>query len=329
MGNTVLVTGASGLLGANVVRYLYDAGYQIKVLVRSSANLSALADVPFRLCYGSIDDQATVDQAVSGCDYVVHAASLTTQWGVSYEEYKAINVEATKFIAQACLKHKVKKLIYISTANTLGPGSLQQPGTELNAFSLHHLNSGYINSKYIALQYIQEQVQQQGLPAVTISPTFMIGKYDIKPSSGQLLLHGLNKKVLVYPPGGKNFVHVTDVCQGIHKAMLVGQVGEVYLLAGHNLTYKDFFQKLRTQTAQSGNMFKAPKLLLQSLGRIGSLYRTVSRRQVKLDYAAAYMLCLDNYYSGAKASRDLDIQYQSIDTAIEDALSWFRQNNYC
>lgn len=329
MNNTVLVTGASGLLGANAVRYLYQAGYQVKILVRASANLSAIADIPLGVSYGSIEDPQAVDKAVAGCDYVVHAASLTTQWGVSYEDYKTINIEATKYIAQACLKYGVQRLIYISTANTLGPGSLEQPGTELNAFSLHHLNSGYINSKYIALQYIQEQVQQQGLPAITISPTFMIGKYDIKPSSGQLLLHGLHKKLLVYPPGGKNFVHVEDVCRGIHQAMLTGTIGEVYLLAGHNLTYKDFFKKLHIQSEQSCRMFKAPRALLQSAGHIGSLYRKLSRRPVKLDYAAAYMLCLDNYYSGAKASRELDIQYQSIDTAIQDALSWFRQHNYC
>src|SRR5699024_8898994 len=124
--------------------------------------------------------------------YVVHAASITQQWGVSYDEYRRINILGTQNVVQACLSLSIKKLVYISTANTIGPGTKHKPGSELNAFSLLHLNSGYINTKYIAQQYVQEQIEHSGLPAVILNPTFMIGPYDLKPSSGQLILYGLN-----------------------------------------------------------------------------------------------------------------------------------------
>lgn len=329
MDQTVLITGASGLLGANLVRYMHALGYTIRVLVRPGADLSVLADIPMDVRYGYIDRKASVEDAIQGCRYVVHAASLTTQWGTAYEAYQTINITATQYIAEACMAYGVDRMIYIGTANTLAPGSKSAPGTELNAFGLHHINSGYINSKYVALQYIQEQVQQKGLPAVIISPTFMIGAYDIKPSSGQLILHGLSRSWMAYPSGGKNFVHVTDVCKGIVQALDRGGIGEHYLLAGHNLTYKEFF---RTVDAASGivrRKLRIPGALLRGFGRAGSLLEQVMRRPVKLNYAGAYMLSLDNYYSGAKAARELDIQYQDIDTAVADALQWFRQQRYC
>ncbi|MBL7705552.1 MAG: NAD-dependent epimerase/dehydratase family protein [Taibaiella sp.] len=329
MESTVLITGASGLLGANLVRYMHQLGYKIRVLVRPGAHLTVLADIPMEIIHGYIDRKECVEEAMQGCDYVVHAASLTTQWGTPYEEYKKINIHATQLIAQACIAYGVKRLIYISTANTLAPGSKASPGTELNAFGLHHINSGYINSKYVALQYIQEQVQQNGLPAIIVSPTFMIGRYDVKPSSGQMVLHGIKKGIMAYPSGGKNFVHVEDVCAGIVKAIEKGTIGEHYLLAGHNLSYKEFFRLTDFHAGSRRRKVQIPGSLLRGLGRLGSLVQSLSGKSVKLNYASAYMLSLDNYYSGKKAERELGIEYKSIELAVADAVAWFRETKYC
>lgn len=329
MDTTILITGASGLLGTNLVRLSYQQGYKVRILVRPNADLSALRDIPMEIIYGLIDDKEDVLAAVKGCDHVIHAASLTTQWGTPYEAYKRINITATQYIAEACLAFGVKRLIYVSTANTLAPGSRTVPGTELNAFGLHHINSGYINSKYVALQYIQEQVQQKGLQAVIISPTFMIGAYDVKPSSGQLILHGLNRRLMAYPSGGKNFVHVEDVCDGIFKAIRNGGVGEHYLLAGHNLTYKEFYKIVDAQIGRTRSKLRIPGALLRTAGIMSDVLQYLTRRPSKLNYAGAYMLSLDNYYSGEKARRELGVAYRSIDDAVAEALEWFRLAKYC
>jgi dihydroflavonol-4-reductase len=326
MNAKVLITGASGLLGANLVRKMHEAGYKIRILVRKSADIHTILDIPKEVYYGDLIDEQAIDLAIAGVDYVIHAASLTQQWGVQYESYKAINITATQILAQACLKYKVQKLVYVGTANTLAPGSKAIPGTELNAFGLLHINSGYINSKYIALQYIQEQVALQQLPAVIISPTFMLGKYDCKPSSGQLLLHGIKKGILMYPSGGKNFVHVEDVCEAIINALHKGVNGEHYLIAGQNLSYSEFFHLLARRTGLRQWRLRIPGAFLRTAGRMGSLTKRLTNRSVKLDYAGAYMLTLDNYYSGAKAARELSICYRPIETAIEDALNWFKQS---
>jgi dihydroflavonol-4-reductase len=126
----VLVTGANGFLGSNLIRELYRSGYEVKILIRPSADLRSISDIPCEIFFGNIDNKEHVQQAVAGADIVVHAACITDQWAVSFEQYERVNFLATQYIADACLEHGVKKLIYVSTANTMGPGSKTLPGDE-------------------------------------------------------------------------------------------------------------------------------------------------------------------------------------------------------
>lgn len=324
----VLVTGASGFLGSNLIRELYRQGYDVKIIVRQHASLKGIADVPCEVFYGNIDNQWDVRQAIAGCSIVVHAACITDQWAV-FEEYERVNFLATKYIADACLEQKVERLIYVSTANTMGPGNKQEPGTELSGFTLFNANSGYINSKYLAQQYVLEQVEKSKLPAVVVNPTFMIGPYDIKPSSGKLMLYSLGKKVLFYPPGGKNFVYIQDVCRGIINAINNGKLGDCYLLAGHNLSYKEFFSMISRISKERKLMIQLPAFVLKLAGRLGSVVGTIIRKPVKLNYTAAYLICLENYYSGRKSEQELELKYTSMEGAVTSALTWFKENNYC
>ncbi len=324
----VLVTGASGFLGANLVHALYNAGYAVKIIVRENAALKGLGDVPCEIYYGNITDATDIEHAVQGCNIVVHAACITDQWGVSFDEYERVNFLATKYIADVCVLNNIEKLVYVSSANTIGPGKKQEPGTELHGFTLFNANSGYINSKYMAQQYVLEITQSGKLNATVVNPTFMIGPNDVKPSSGKLMLYSLNKKVLFYPPGGKNFVYIHDVCNGIINAIHKGKAGQCYLLAGHNLTYKEFFRIVSDEAKEKKVMIPMPGFILKIVGRLGSLVEFITGSAARLNYTAAYLICLDNYYSGKKSEKELGVQYTSMPEAVSKALTWFKENNY-
>ncbi|ASZ11900.1 NAD-dependent epimerase/dehydratase family protein [Chitinophaga pendula] len=324
----VLVTGANGFLGANLTRELFRLGYEVKAMVRPSADLKGISDIPCELFFGHIDDAAEVMQAVAGCDIVVHTASITEQWDIDFAAYERVNFTGTKHIVAACLAQGVQKFVHVSTANTMGPGNKENPGSELNGFALFNANSGYINSKYLAQQYVLEQIEHCKLPGVIVNPTFMIGPHDTKPSSGKLLLYGLGKKVVFYPPGGKNFVHIQDVCMGIIKAIERGRIGDCYLLAGHNLSYKEFFQLVNEVAREPKLIVRIPPVVLKVGGLIGSMVERVTRRSQKLNYSSAYLLCLENYYTGKKSERELSVRYTPMKTAVGDALNWFKENAY-
>lgn len=322
----VLITGANGFLGVNLTKLLTGLGYETYAMVRPGADITLLKMVACHIVYGHIDNEKDVCDAVRDKDIVIHTASVTGQFGIAYETYEKVNVTATQYIAKACLEHKVQKMIHVSTANAIAPGSISRPGTELNGFGLFKAGSSYINSKYLSQQYLLELRAKEQLPVVIVNPTFMIGPNDARPSSGQLVLYGLNKKILFYPPGGKNFVHIHDVCKGIINAIDKGKAGECYLLAGDNLSYGHFFKKLNHIAGQRPVMVRIPKAALTIAGYIGSVIARITRRPVKLTRSSAYMLCLDNYYSGHKSVKELALQYQTTDAAIRDAYHWFDEH---
>ena len=323
----VLVTGANGLLASNLVRELINSGYEVRAMVRENSNLLSLKKVDVEIFKGEITNQQDVRRAFAGCEVVVHAAANTNQWPTNYEAYRKTNVDATQSILDEAVRRNVERFIFVGSANAFDPGAKNSPGTEDSPFSPTG-KSGYMKSKYQAQKLVLNEQHRSGLPALVVNPTFMLGKYDGKPSSGQIILMAQKKSLMAYPSGGKNFVHVADVARGIVNAISMGKPGECYLMANENLSYRDFFEKLRLVKGQAQLLFKIPSQFIHLAGSIGSLYENLSGKPAKLNSVNARLLCTDNYYSPAKAVRELNMPQTPVIKAIEDALEWFAQYGY-
>ena len=323
----VLVTGANGLLASNLIRELLHSGYEVRGMVRESSNLLSLKKVDVELFKGEITSHADVRKAFAGCEVVVHAAANTSQWPTNYEAYKKINVDATRLILDEAVRRNVERFIFVSSANAFNPGSKNSPGTEESPFTTKG-KSGYMRSKQVAQKLVLDEFRRSGLPAVVVNPTFMIGKYDAKPSSGQIILMAHQKSLMACPPGGKNFVHVADVARGIANAISLGKSGECYLLANENLTCREFFVKMRMVHGHPQTLIKIPQLAVHLAGSLGSFFESISGNPAKLNSVNARLLCTDNYYSPAKAVGELNMPQTPVSHAIEDALEWFEQYGY-
>jgi len=320
----VMVTGATGLLGANVVRELESRGHEVRVLVRPSSDLRALEGTHAERLPGHILDRGSLNRAMNGCQAVVHAAAQTGQWPSGYEHYEQVNVHGTRSVMEACRRNGIRRIVHVSTANAFGPGTREHPATELSEFRGFRTGSGYMISKYVAQQNLLMDVEKNRLPVVIVNPTFMIGAFDVKPSSGRIILMGLRKHWQFYPPGGKNFVHVRDAATAICNALERGNTGECYLLAGENLTYREFFGKLNRIAGNRPAQWEIPGSVLQAAGMIGSLVEKTTGRPAPLNLVNSRLLSTGFYYSGKKAVRELGMPQTPVDTAISDTLEWFR-----
>ncbi len=323
----VLVTGANGLLASNLVRELLHSGYEVRGMVRENSNLLSLKQLEIELFNGEITNPADVRKAFAGCEVVVHAAANTSQWPTHYEAYKRTNVDATQFLLDEAVRRNIEKFIFVSSANAFDPGTKEKPGTEESPFNKDG-KSGYMLSKYVAQNLVLDEFRRSGLPTVVVNPTFMLGKYDAKPSSGQIILMAHGKNLMGCPPGGKNFVHVADVARGIVNAIGKGKQGECYLLANENLSYSEFFEKLKMVQGKPQTLVKLPRWALSLAGRAGSIFESAFGKPAKLNAINARLLCADNYYSPEKAVRELDLPQTPIAQAIEDAIEWFEQYGY-
>jgi dihydroflavonol-4-reductase len=318
----VLVTGANGFLATNTIQELLSKGYIVSGMVRNKTKSLPAAYPGLEVHEGRLDDDGFLDRCIPGCAYILHIAAETRQGLSRYEDYHNVNVSITEKLFDACVRHNVKRFVYISTANTLGFGSFASPGNESDPMMYPFSRSWYAMSKLRSEEAIL--AKRSSLETVILHPTFMLGAYDQKPGSGRIILMNYGKKFIFYPPGGKNFVHVKDVARGIVAAMEKGRDGESYLLCNENLSYKEFLRQLSAHSGRSSVLIKIPSFVLISLGVIGNFLQAIG---IKNEFVLNNMriLCVRNFYSGAKARRDLGIEPTPVNHAIKDAVRWFRE----
>ena len=323
----VLVTGANGLLASNVVRVLNNRGIKVRAMVRPGADLRALAGTDFELFKGLITNITDVTEAARDCHCVIHAAAETAQHYRGIEPYEQVNVTGTLHALEAACKNQVERFIFVSTANTFGYGTKEHPGNEEAPARYPFILSGYALSKMKAQELVLDYARNGRINATVVNPTFMIGAYDTKPSSGKIITMIYGRKVILVPPGGKNFVHVADAATGICNAITKGKPGECYLLANENLTYAEFIAKVGKVCGKSYRMIKLSSGWLKLFGMAGELINLFTHRSA-LNRINASILCTGNYYSSMKAVKELDLPLTPIDVAIRDAIVWFGSNGY-
>lgn len=322
----VLLTGATGLLGVHITRELIQQGYQVQALYRSLPKhfekLVWFKEVEW--IKGAITSPADVEAAMKGCQAVIHAAARTDPSPSTLASYYEANIAGTETILTAARRARVSRLVYVSTASVYKPGSFAEPATERSPYAFHLMASGYIASKYQAQQRVLEEVTN-GLNAVIVNPTFVLGPYDFKPSSGAIIQHVLQNGSVFYPnSGGKSFIDVRDAARATVNALREGKTGECYLLANEDIPYERFFPLVIKLAGASKRSIPVSSQLLRSVGWLGSAGEWLTRQPYKLNSINARLMTQDNYYSGRKAATDLQMPHSSVEQAIQDTINWFR-----
>ncbi len=323
----LLVTGADGLLGSNIVRVALEEGYTVRVFVLPDSPSQTLRDLPVERIEGNLLDKAAVERAVSGCDYVIHAAANTNVWPSRGAIYRKVNEEGTRYVAEACRREGVKRMVYIGSAASFPSGTKQQPADESVPMADTGYGLDYIDSKRKAQEYLLAEAKEKGFPALIVCPTFMFGPYDSKPSGGAMIVGVVKRQAPGYPiSGGKNFVHARDVAVAAVHALTKGRVGEMYIAGHENLSYKEVFEKIGRIAGVKPPTLPLPSFVLLGVGALGSFFGKLFGFQPKITLPMARVACDGQYFSSAKAVRELDMPQTPIEEAIEEAINWMKEN---
>jgi len=320
----VLVTGANGLLGHQVVFMLQKINFQVNIIVRSVKNIHFDVNL-VEVFEGNFNHYQTLKTAAEGCDAIIHIAAVTATNLLRYEDYSQINVDASAQLIRVANELNINKLVFVSTANTIGFGAENKSATENYSIQFPFSESFYAQSKVEAERLFVEASLLPNRHVIIINPTFMIGAYDAKPSSGKLMLMGYRNLLMFTPKGGKNFVPVSDVAMAICNALTQGKNGERYLAAGKNLSFKEFY----TLQKQIGNyqqvVIQLPDFLVLAIGKIGDLIRRCGMK-TELCSMNLRQLIVQEYYSNEKVKAELSMPETDLEIAISEAICWFREN---
>lgn len=323
----VIVTGANGLLGSNVVRELLKRKYKVVAFIEKGKKPITLEGLNVKIVYGNILDPISLQKHFENVDYAIHCAAMTNVWPSRCEKTWEVNVKGTENVIDAVLDQKIKRLVYIGTANSFGFGSENHLGNETNNYKSDVYGLDYMDSKKAAQDKILEAVKDRDLPAIVVNPTFMIGSFDSGPSSGEMILSLYKGKVPGFTAGGKNFINVKDAAFGVSNALTMGRIGGCYILGNENLTFEAAFKKISKVIGVKAPKMKLAPFIVKSYGWLSSSLGKLFEFKPSVTYELATISNDIHFYSSEKAQTELELPQNSIEEGIKDCFEWFKMNN--
>jgi dihydroflavonol-4-reductase len=328
----VLVLGATGQLGSNLVRALLDRGEQVRALIRPSSAATTLNGLDIERVSGDLNDAASIAQACQGVSVVYHAAGYYPTKNVAVDQAVTDALRQTDVLVRAVTRvtrSSVQKVVYASTLTTIGPP--RTPGglaDETCEFRTMYPDNPYLMAKH-AMERAFLDATSRGLPTVVLNPTAFYGPYDSKPTSGMQILLIAKRMMPLYVRGSTNVIDVRDVAVGMINAAKKGRIGERYILGNWNTTHQEMNEVIARLAGVMPPLFPVP-LTLARLGLQVSewTFQTLLRRPQPIPHFYVEMLPHMGHYDCSKAARELNYPRHSIEPAIQDALGWFRTHHY-
>ena len=324
----VTVTGATGLLGANLAIELLRQGYAVRGTRRSTSRTGHLKAYPIEWFQADIDDTDALANAFSGSELVFHCAAKTGGSRRVTEALAQANVEGTRSVLEAVRRCGVSRLVHCSTIAACAVSEDGRPVTEdaphwnLDRFGMA---DGYALTKRKSQELVLEAVRA-GLDAVVVNPAYMLGPLDSGPGSGRLVLDVIYRRIPGYTAGRNNFVDVRDVSRGMILAAERGRRGECYILGGENLSYRDLFDRITRIAGVPPIRRPMPKVFAVMAGWYGDQKERLTGREVLMNsVGVAWAYQRGTLYSSEKAKSELGYRSGSIDRALADAIAWFQQ----
>ena len=166
----ILVTGATGFLGGNLVKKLVEMKYRVRAFVRATSNIEKLLKYNIEIYYGDIGSKETLEAAFSDIEYVVHAAADTSGENAGED---VVTTQGVRNIVELCKEFEVSRLIYISSCNVYNvagykKGTMIDEKASLEPFP--EKRGPYTNTKMIAESIVTDAMKEWGLPAVCLRP---------------------------------------------------------------------------------------------------------------------------------------------------------------
>jgi dihydroflavonol-4-reductase len=322
-----LVTGATGFLGSHIVRRLIESGHQVRILRRSSSSIKLLEGLTIESATGDVTDRESVLSAVEGCDAVFHAAGHVSFWRGHHEIQKRINVDGTRHIVEACLKHKVRRLVHTSSIAAIGYAPDGKVGDETVPYNWWPHRINYNNTKFLAEEEVRRGIEK-GLDAVIVNPAIVFGPGDLNLNAGAMVFQAARGNIRGYPRGGGCVCSVEDVAEGHLAAFEKGRTGEKYILGGDNYTWKDLFKIICEVVGQPPPARRIPDAALKAFAYASDLASRISHKEPTLSPESARITLMTVFYSSAKAVRELGYPISPFRDTIRRTYEWYLANGY-
>jgi len=316
---TVLVTGASGHVGANLVRELIKEKRTVRGLIRNDSR--GIEGLGIEIVKGDILEYQSLLQTVKGCDVVFHLAASISIVGDKSGQVRLTNVKGTQNVVQACLETGVKRLIHFSSIHAYSPFPMDQSVDENNP-PADARSPVYDQTKADSNKIVLNAVKK-GLDAVIIAPTGIIGPNDFKLSRmGAVLVKLHNRKLFSLIDGGYNWVDVRDVVLGALLAEKIAPNGSQYILSGEWASIPQLAKLVQECSGVNPPRFVSPMWLARLVAPFAEFYSKIRKKEPHFTPEALVALRSHGLICRKKAEEELDYRPRPLKQSIEETLLW-------
>lgn len=323
----VLVTGASGFVGAAVANVFRREGFPVRVLVRASSPRTNI-DPADQVFVGDMRDRASVAAALKGARYLIHVAADYRLWAPSPDDIIRANVDGTRIMMEEALRAGLERVVYTSSVATfdLRSGGIADETRKLPADAAI---GAYKRSKVMAEDVVLDMVARERLPAVIVNPSTPIGPRDVRPTpTGRIIIEAASGRMPAFVDTGLNFVHVEDVAASHLSALHRGVIGERYILGGENLTLRQVLTDIAWIVGRRPPLMKLPRAAIYPIAYGAEFAARFTGREPFATVDGLRMARYHMHFDDAKARRELGHVSRPYRDALVEAIDWFASAGY-
>jgi len=314
----VLVTGATGFLGSELVKQLLLKGEHIRAIKRDSSVIPANLKNELLIEWIDADllDYFSLEEAVQGIATVYHCAAFVSLNPGDKKKMRRVNIEGTVNLLNVCAAHPIKKFLHVSSVAAVGNSKKGELITEKDQWEFGSGQSGYSISKYESEMEVF-RAAAEGLKTVIVNPTMIIGKNAGQEGSGQLF-EAVKNGLSYYPTGSFGFVDVRDVAMAMILLMESDIFGQRFIINAENWTYRDFFTAISLQMNKKPPTNELTPWMLE-FARIGTgILSLFSGKSYSLSPDAARSAFKKQNFSNNRIKKALNLEFRSISESISE-----------
>lgn len=321
-----LVTGANGLVGANLIRELLYSGYEVNALVRQSSNLASINTLNVNVCYGNVLDLDSVKAAAKNCHIIFHTAAVFTLQGSENINHKLVAVEGTKNVLMAAAYLGIQRVVLTSSSVIFGSSPVARIHDESNIIDSDEPH--YVMTKRDQQDIAFKVANELGVELVSVCPTMVLGPhgYTLGPSNA-IIISYLSDFTRATFPGGCNIVGARDVAIGHILAAEKGKANACYILASENLTWKAIHEMIAEMSGIAPPVWECGHAGAYMSSVVHELVNSVSKQPLLTSRSQAKMVGKYYWYSYQKAA-DLGYSPAPARHILANAISWLAASEH-
>lgn len=314
----VLVTGASGFVGGELVQQLVSKGEQVRIIVRKNANLHFINSIKTKIdiVEANILDTCSLDEAFSGIEKIYHSAAVIAYDKKQYDKMYKTNIEGTSNVVNLALSNGVKKILHISSIAAFAG----KPNTIIDEnckWEQNEWTTNYGITKQMAERQIFRGIEE-GLQATIINPGIIVGTgHDANKSTLKLFNKIAKGKMPFYTSGRNGFVDVKDVANICIELMNGNHNKERYIAVNENVYFKDYFEMIAHAMNKPAPKFKLnpfTSALAYNFDALLSILNSNRKRSYTKENATIAMQ--DFFYSNQKLKDRLNYNFIPFEKTI-------------